>query len=214
MQNYFIPKQNIIDETEVKGSKFITYIWRAKTPADATSFIAELKVEHFKASHVCSAFVAGDPGDSRVLGFSDDGEPSGTAGKPMLAVLQGSEIGQIAAAVVRYFGGTKLGTGGLVRAYAGAVKSALEVLPKIYKQQMTQLKLVYPYNKKAIIDNFLSNVEFINLATDYAADISQIIVLPTKISESISKEIFDLLNAQIQIENLGDYDFDKLIQPE
>ena len=212
MKNYFIPKQKIINETHVKGSKFITYIWRAKKTEDATSFIANLKVEHFKAPHVCSAFVAGDPGDSRVLGFSDDGEPSGTAGKPMLAVLQGSEIGQIAAAVVRYFGGTKLGTGGLVRAYAGAVKAGLEKLPKIYKQEMTKLKLIYPYSKKAIVDKFLSDVEFHNLATDYAADISHSIVLPTKISQKISQEIYDLLNAQIEINNLGDYDFDKLIQ--
>jgi uncharacterized YigZ family protein len=88
-----------------------------------------MRSEFADASHNCFAFLAGPPGSTAQMGMSDDGEPSGTAGRPMLAVLQGSGVGDIAVVATRYYGGTKLGTGGLVRAYAGGVKSVLASLP-------------------------------------------------------------------------------------
>jgi len=94
----------------------------------AKAFWAEIKAQHPNARHHCWAAVAGKPTDSQQLGFSDDGEPAGTAGKPMLSALQGSQVGEISAVVVRYYGGILLGTGGLVRAYGNGVQQALKLL--------------------------------------------------------------------------------------
>jgi len=94
----------------------------------AKAFWVEIKSQHPNARHHCWAAVAGKPTDSQQLGFSDDGEPAGTAGKPMLSALQGSQVGEISAVVVRYYGGILLGTGGLVRAYGNGVQQALKLL--------------------------------------------------------------------------------------
>ncbi|MDO6427630.1 YigZ family protein [Thalassotalea sp. 1_MG-2023] len=144
MEPYTIAASNIIDEIEVTRSRFICYL----SPCDSTiafkQLLNDVQQLHPQANHHCYAFVAGHPQDSQCYGFSDDGEPSGTAGKPMLAVLQGSGIGEVAAIVVRYFGGTKLGTGGLQRAYSASVRSALSLLdvktkiPKVYKSLACQ----------------------------------------------------------------------------
>lgn len=113
---------------EVKRSEFIAFAERAESPAAARAFIAELRERYPDARHVCWAYIAGENGLTTELSASDDGEPSGTAGKPMLNILQHSGISEIVVAVVRYFGGTKLGTGGLVRAYSEAVQTVLNVL--------------------------------------------------------------------------------------
>ncbi|WP_062266346.1 YigZ family protein [Endozoicomonas arenosclerae] len=116
-------------ETEVKRSRFLAFMSRVTSRAEALSFQQSLKKQFPDASHHCLAFVAGPPEGNTVIGFDDDGEPGGTAGKPMLNVLQHRQIGEIAAVVVRYFGGIKLGAGGLVRAYGASVQAACEVLP-------------------------------------------------------------------------------------
>ncbi len=117
LQPYLIPAESTQFEEEIKKSLFITYL--AHTPGidSAKAFVEEIKRRHADARHHCWAFVAGRPQDSRLWGFSDDGEPSGTAGKPILAQLSGSGVGEITAVVTRYYGGVLLGTGGLVKAY-------------------------------------------------------------------------------------------------
>lgn len=114
---------------EVEKSQFITWICRAPSIADFESLLQAAKTAHPGASHHCTAFIAGPPGEQTHIGFSDDGEPGGTAGRPMFQALQGSHLGEIGCVVIRYFGGTKLGTGGLARAYAQAVNTGLETLP-------------------------------------------------------------------------------------
>ncbi|WP_251977108.1 IMPACT family protein [Salinicola avicenniae] len=114
---------------EIEKSRFLC--WLAHTP-DTAAFdrlLACARTRHPDASHHCSAFIAGAPQEQVAIGFSDDGEPGGTAGRPMFQALAGSGLGQVGAVVTRYFGGTKLGTGGLVRAYTQAVLKALETLP-------------------------------------------------------------------------------------
>nr|WP_330413660.1 YigZ family protein [Coprococcus sp. AF21-14LB] len=110
-------------EIIVKKSRFIATVRPVKTEEEAIAFIAEMKKKYWDATHNCSAYVIGER--FQVQRMSDDGEPQGTAGKPMLDVLMGEEIHDIAVVVTRYFGGTLLGTGGLVRAYSGAVKEGL-----------------------------------------------------------------------------------------
>ncbi len=120
MAEYLIPKSAIVFD--------ITYLQHTEGLEQAKAFWAEIKAQHPNARHHCWAAVAGKPTDSQQLGFSDDGEPAGTAGKPMLSALQGSQIGEISAVVVRYYGGILLGTGGLVRAYGNGVQQALKLL--------------------------------------------------------------------------------------
>ncbi|MDU5840897.1 MAG: YigZ family protein, partial [Haemophilus parainfluenzae] len=128
MAEYLIPKSAVIFEEEIKKSRFITYLQHTEGLEQAKAFWAEIKAQHPNARHHCWAAVAGKPTDSQQLGFSDDGEPAGTAGKPMLSALQGSQVGEISAVVVRYYGGILLGTGGLVRAYGNGVQQALKLL--------------------------------------------------------------------------------------
>jgi uncharacterized YigZ family protein len=118
-------------ETEVRRSRFITLLRRADGEEEARALVAEARSLYPDARHHCSAFVVDVPGANRVERSSDDGEPAGTAGMPMLEVLRGSGLTNVAAVVVRYFGGTKLGTGGLVRAYSEAVRGALAVTPRV-----------------------------------------------------------------------------------
>lgn len=116
-------------DIEVEKSQFITWICHASDISTFTAMLNAAKTTHPNASHHCTAYIAGPPGEQNLIGFSDDGEPGGTAGRPMYQVLQGSQLGHIGCVVIRYFGGTKLGTGGLARAYAQAVSHALETLP-------------------------------------------------------------------------------------
>lgn len=111
------------DEIVEKKSRFIAYIKKVETEEEATSFIAEIKKKNYDARHNCSAFIVGK--NKELLRSSDDGEPSGTAGKPILEVLMGSGLVNIVCVVTRYFGGTLLGTGGLVRAYTDSTKAGL-----------------------------------------------------------------------------------------
>ena len=145
MAEYLIPKSAVVFEEEIKKSRFITYLQHTEGLEDARAFWAKIKQEHPNARHHCWAAVAGKPTDSLQLGFSDDGEPSGTAGKPMLAALQGSGLGEISAVTVRYYGGILLGTGGLVRAYSGGVQQALKLLETDMKVNYTHYEVRCDY---------------------------------------------------------------------
>lgn len=133
MSQYLIPKSAVIFEEEIKKSRFITYLRQVDNLDQAKLFWQEMRKLHPTARHHCWATVAGAPTDSQQYGFSDDGEPAGTAGKPMLSTLIGSHIGEICAVVVRYYGGIQLGTGGLVRAYGNGVQQALKQLDTVVK---------------------------------------------------------------------------------
>lgn len=137
MAEYLVPKSAVVFEEEIKKSRFITYLQRTEGLEEAKAFWAKIKLEHSSARHHCWATVAGKPTDSQQLGFSDDGEPAGTAGKPMLNALLGCGVGEISVVVVRYFGGTLLGTGGLVRAYGNGVQQALKLLETETKVERT-----------------------------------------------------------------------------
>lgn len=117
--------------TEVKRSRFICTLGRADSEDEARELIASVRRQYPDARHHCTAFIVEVPGAHPVERSSDDGEPSGTAGRPMLDVLRGSGVTQAVAVVTRYFGGVKLGTGGLVRAYSDAVAAALAVAPRV-----------------------------------------------------------------------------------
>ncbi len=157
MQRYRIPAKFTRTEIVVVNSRFIASVAPVFSVEEARAFIQTIKQEFSDATHNVPAFLVGY-GQSVIAHCSDDGEPSGTAGRPALAVLQGSGLGDIAVVVTRYFGGTKLGTGGLVRAYTDAVKAVLEILPLAEKVPTYTVMLVIPYSlfeqTKLIIQEF------------------------------------------------------------
>ena len=144
-EGFLIPAAIVQSEQVILRSRFISSLAPAPDPESARAFVAEIKELYDDASHNCWAFVAGVPGSTASVGCSDDGEPTGTAGQPMLKVLLHSGVGEVVAVVTRYFGGTKLGRGGLVRAYSGGVQAALEVLDTVRKVEMVRLALTLEY---------------------------------------------------------------------
>ena len=144
MKGYPVPAQQTRTETVVVNSRFVCTIGEVRTAEDAMAFIRRVKASYPDASSHAYAFRVGY-GSSVIDGCNDGGEPGGTAGRPMLAVLQGSGLGDVAAVVSRWFGGTKLGTGGLVRAFGGALKAALEVLPRTERVERRTFLLDVPY---------------------------------------------------------------------
>ena len=143
-QRYPIPAQTVRTETTIKRSRFIATLGYANTVVAARTFIQQIRAEMPDATHHVYAFRIGY-GGSVIEGLSDDGEPAGTAGKPVMAVIRGADLGDVVIVVTRYFGGTKLGTGGLVRAYSGAAKAALDVLPITEKVTTVPVELTLSY---------------------------------------------------------------------
>lgn len=177
-ESYQIAAENLEDETFVSRSRFICYLAPCDSVESAKSFVKYIQQLHPQASHHCYAFVAGKPLDSQKYGFSDDGEPSGTAGRPMLAVLQGSNIGEVCAVVVRYFGGTKLGTGGLQRAYGGSVREALTKLVTKTKIPMVHKTLACQYTQVNDILYLVKQFDGEITEQNYAEQVELTIALP------------------------------------
>lgn len=145
MKRYPIPAKETRVEIKVRNSRFIATAAPVFSVDEAKAFVARVKAEFADASHNVPAYQVGF-GAAVTAHCSDDGEPAGTAGRPALAVVQGSGLGDIAVVVTRYFGGTKLGTGGLVRAYGDAVKAVLDVLPRAEKVPTHTVLLTIPYS--------------------------------------------------------------------
>ncbi|MRI82124.1 YigZ family protein [Aerococcaceae bacterium DSM 109653] len=143
MVNYYSIEAPLIHEIEIKKSRFLTYLIPIESEADFQEELAAIRKEHYKATHHCQAFILGD--DSMIQRMSDDGEPAGTAGVPMLEVLKQENLTYVMAVVVRYFGGVKLGSGGLIRAYSNAVSEALKeaTIIKNINQMMVNVELRY-----------------------------------------------------------------------
>lgn len=196
-----------VSQTEVKKSKFITYIKKVENEEDAISFVNQIKKKHHDASHNCSAFVIGT--NAEIVRSSDDGEPQGTAGRPMLDVLLGSGIVNIVAVVTRYFGGTELGRGGLTRAYSGAVQVGMETLPVAI---MTLGKRVEIHTDYSTIGNILHSLEQDNLTID-KSDYTDVIILTLNIEigrvDELISNITEISSAKSRVEILKELYFPK-----
>ncbi|SUG50445.1 proline dipeptidase [Salmonella enterica subsp. arizonae] len=171
MDSWLIPAAPVTVVEEIKKSRFITLLAHTDGVDAAKAFVESVRAEHPDARHHCVAWVAGAPDDSQQLGFSDDGEPAGTAGKPMLAQLMGSGVGEITAVVVRYYGGILLGTGGLVKAYGGGVNQALRQLATQRKTPLTEYTLQCEYGQLAGIEALLGQFAGKIVSSDYQASV-------------------------------------------
>ena len=151
------------------------------------------------ARHHCWAFVAGRPDDSQQLGFSDDGEPTGTAGKPIMAQLLGSNLGEITCVVVRYFGGIKLGTGGLVRAYGSGVQQALKLLPTQTKVPQKIFNVVCDYSLINGVEQLLAQVNGTILLSDYNESVSLQISIPATCEQEVNDKLRDISRGEVTL---------------
>jgi uncharacterized YigZ family protein len=199
MQRYRIPAEKTRTEIMVVNSRFIATVAPVFSVEEAREFVHAIRQEFSDATHNVPAFLVGY-GQSVTAHCSDDGEPSGTAGRPALVVLQGSGLGDIAVVVTRYFGGTKLGTGGLVRAYTEAVKTVLEILPLAEKVPTHTVMLVIPYSLyeqvKLIIQEFKGKV----LDEDFGGDITISIQFQVEQFESFNARMIELSRGKIKAE--------------
>ncbi len=168
IEPYLIPAKPVYAEQEIKKSVFITQLAHTYGPDQAKDFVSQIRLDHPNARHHCWAMVSDRPDNAQCWGFSDDGEPSGTAGKPILAQLNGSNVGEITAVVTRYFGGIKLGTGGLVKAYGGGVQNALRLLQTIEKKITTHLYLRLDYPLLSLTETLIHQFEAKQVRADYS----------------------------------------------
>ncbi|PAU35937.1 YigZ family protein [Vibrio coralliilyticus] len=195
-QPYLIPAQLALFEEEIKKSVFITQLAHTPSVETAKAFVEQVKAQHSDARHNCWGFVAGRPEDSMKWGFSDDGEPSGTAGKPILAQLSGSGVGEITAVVTRYSGGIKLGTGGLVKAYGGGVQQALKSLQTIEKKITTKLLVELDYGFIAIVQALLPQFSAQEVETDYSEQVKMVVEIELRYVSDFTQTIINKSGAK------------------
>lgn len=199
---YLIPARVYAFEEEIKKSLFITQLAHTDGIEQAKAFVSRVKGEHSSARHHCWGFVAGRPGDSMLFGFSDDGEPSGTAGKPILAQLSGSGIGEVTAVVTRYYGGIRLGTGGLVKAYGGGVQQALKGVVTLEKKIVTRLSLELDYAMVPVIRASLSRFLAYEVSTCYQETVRMIVEIEQRYVEDFSQTIVNKSGAKVKVNHL------------
>ena len=187
-------------EIEEKKSRFICNVRAVHTEEEAASFIEEMKKKYWDARHNCSAFALGSR--QELTRCSDDGEPSGTAGRPMLEVLLGEGLCDVAVVVTRYFGGTLLGTGGLVRAYTQAVKAGLSESKTGGMLRVREIKIQTDYNGIGKIQYLLGKEEIAIQNADYGADVMLKIVVPEAKTQQLKKQLIEVTNGQVKMEEL------------
>ena len=188
-------------QEEIKKSRFICHAKRVYSEEEARDFIAAIKKEHYKATHNCSAFIVGEK--SEIKRTSDDGEPSGTAGVPMLGVMENHQLTNVCFVVTRYFGGIKLGAGGLIRAYAGSVALAIKEIGLIEIKEQAGLRLKMSYSQYQNFDNFLKAENLIEFDTEFTDLVATTIYIDKQEKEPLEQKLVEIFNGKIQIDDQG-----------
>ena len=201
---YPVPAGRHRIEQVIDRSRFLCTIERVRTVEEAQAFIREMNAEFPDATHNCWAYVVGTPGSTDRIGMSDDGEPHGTAGRPMLTVLAHCGIGEIAAVVTRYFGGIKLGTGGLVKAYSGAVQEALVSLPTVERVDTVTVGFHVGYHQIGAVQQLLPTVDAEMLEQRFEADAAFRVRLPRDRFPALEAAVQNLLRGTAVFERESD----------
>lgn len=189
---YLIPSRTVTVEQEINKSRFIATAGHAPDKKAAMSFIESVRAAHPTAHHNCYAYIAGNPSSSTEIGFSDDGEVGGTAGRPILSVLQHKEIGEIAVVVTRYFGGVRLGAGGLVRAYTSSATLALDALPLKKLVAVKEARITVSYQYENAVRLALEKFSIPVADAVYTEDVTISAQIPQDSEEELTGEIMNL----------------------
>ena len=206
---YFTIYQNGEHQIEIKKSKFICHLFRIENEEQAKEYIAKIKKEHYKSNHNCSAYMLGE--NFEIQRSSDDGEPSGTAGVPMLEVLKKNQLQNTLAIVTRYFGGIKLGAGGLIRAYSTSVSEALKEIGIVQGKLQQILDIIIDYPQLGKLQNYLENEQIAIQEIDYLEQITVKVAIDINQCESFQNALIDLFNNQLSIQILDQKYVENLI---
>lgn len=195
LQKYRTIKEDNQHEVEIKKSRFICFLKRIETEEEAKAFIQQIKKEHWKANHNCSAFVLGD--HHEIQRSSDDGEPSGTAGVPMLEVMKKNDLINVCAVVTRYFGGTKLGAGGLIRAYSGSVAQAIVHTGIVEGRLQQEVFVQLDYSNWGKMENFIASENLAVKDTQFTNRVVVTCMVDENQVDDFEAQVTDLLNGQV-----------------
>ena len=188
-------------QEEIKKSRFIRHAKRVYSEEEARDFITAIKKEHYKATHNCYAFIVSER--SEIKRTSDDGEPSGTAGIPMLGVLENHNLTNVCVVVTRYFGGIKLGAGGLIRAYAGSVALAVKEIGIIEIKEQAGIQIHITYAQYQEYGNFLKEHNLMKLETNFTDQVDTMIFVDKERKDNIKADLIEFFNGKVTLTDKG-----------
>lgn len=187
-----------VGEIVEKKSRFIANVFPVHSEEEALEYITQVRKKHYDARHNCFAYIIGEKNETERC--SDDGEPSGTAGRPMLDVLVGQGLHDVLVVVTRYFGGTLLGTGGLVRAYSAAVKAGLEACVVQEKIQGYLVKIQTDYNGLGKIQYIAAEMGLTEDSSEYGENVESVYVVPAEKVEALEREVTEKTSGKAVID--------------
>ena len=198
MEQKYMNSKNTNNEIVIKKSRFLTHIKRTVSEEEAKDFIDEIKKEHKAANHNCSAYIIGK--SALIQKADDDGEPQGTAGVPVLEVLKKEELYNVTVVVTRYFGGIKLGGGGLIRAYSQSASAAVEAAGKVIEVPVVPLTVSLDYTFTSKFEHFLGNTEASIVSTDYTDKVTYLIHVKEKGADDIVNTLKEITSNSFEYE--------------
>ncbi len=197
--SYFTIRNQPTHEIKIRGSRFIGHVKPVKDRVEADGFIAKTSKKHHAATHNCFAYRIGY-GNKTQSRFNDDGEPSGTAGRPILEVMTGRDLTNLVCVVTRYFGGTKLGTGGLARAYTRCAAEALDKSGRKENYLTVSMELIFPYTCTGTVMSLLSSRKCQDVEKAYNALTSLTVIVRQSIAQKLQQDLTNATAGKIQIQ--------------
>ncbi|WP_298462317.1 YigZ family protein [uncultured Mitsuokella sp.] len=189
---------SLVTNYEIQKSKFITHLRHIETEEEAREFVQSMKKKYFDARHNCSAWILGPRGDKQKS--NDDGEPGGTAGNPILEAIKKNELTDVVIVVTRYFGGIKLGAGGLIRAYGHAAVLGIEAATHIAMTPFQEIAITVSYDLLATVEHWMRQQEIRHGESDYGEKVTLHLLVPPEEVEARLTELTDLTSANFQAE--------------
>lgn len=210
LKNYLTVRPEGQAEIIIQKSRFIGHIKRTESEEEALAFIQKIKKEHSQATHNCSAYLIGEHDQHQKA--NDDGEPSGTAGVPMLEVLKQNNLKDTSVVVTRYYGGIKLGAGGLIRAYSKTTSEALKATGIVERQLMKEIALTVEYSLLGKLENELRQQNYLIKDIDYLEHVTFNVLVNIDEIDSFTDWIIDMTSDQVEIEQKSDQYVEQLYQ--
>ena len=201
MNEYKTVKEYASETITERKSEFIGFISPVSSEEDALAFISEIKKKHTAARHAVYAYILRE---NNIARFTDDGEPHGTAGLPILELLRKENLTDVAVVVIRYFGGILLGTGGLLRAYTSTVKAALDKAQTVILKKLTTFSVTTSYSDYKKVEFVLKNEQVVFDKTDYGTDVTINLAVPTEEIETVLKSLRDITGGKAEITITGE----------